>query len=209
MLATLVAFIGVSIFILITPGPDTALTLRNTLIGGRRTGLFTALGVAIGLSIWAFATSLGLVALIVASEPVFVAVKYAGAAFLICLGARSLVSAWRGAPDTATARAAPRILSPWGGLSQGVASNLSNPKIAVLFTSLLPQFATTGEGAFASLLLLGLSFCAMTFCWLTLYAVAVARLGDVLRRRHVRRAIEAVTGGVLIALGVRIVAEQR
>src|SRR5262245_26452266 len=143
MLATLLAFLGVSIFILITPGPDTALTIRNTLIGGRRTGLFTALGVAIGLATWAFATSLGIVALIVASEPVFLAVKYAGAAFLIYLGARSLLAAWRGEHDEALAAAAPRRLSPWGGLSQGLASNLSNPKIAVLFTSLLPQFAST------------------------------------------------------------------
>jgi threonine/homoserine/homoserine lactone efflux protein len=209
MLATLLAFVGVSIFILITPGPDTALTIRNSLIGGRKTGVFTALGVAIGLSIWAFASSLGLVALIVASEPVFLAVKYAGAAFLIWLGACSLVSAWRGKPDDAAAMPARGRLSPWAGLSQGVASNLSNPKMVALFTSLLPQFATTGEGAFASLLLLGLTFCAMTFVWLTLYAVVVARAGDVLRRRNVRRAIEAATGGVLIALGVRMVAEQR
>ncbi len=92
MLATLLAFIGVSIFILITPGPDTALTIRNSLIGGRKTGVFTALGVAIGLAIWAFAASIGLVALIVASEPVFLAVKYAGAAFLIYLGACSLLA---------------------------------------------------------------------------------------------------------------------
>jgi threonine/homoserine/homoserine lactone efflux protein len=208
MLATLLAFVGVSIFILITPGPDTALTIRNSLIGGRKTGVFTALGVAIGLSIWAFATSVGIVALIIASEPVFVAVKYAGAAFLIWLGACSLVSAWRGTHHDATA-VAPGRLSPWAGLSQGVVSNLSNPKMVALFTSLLPQFATTGEGAFASLLLLGLTFCAMTFCWLTLYACVVARAGDVLRRRNVRRAIEAVTGGVLIALGLRIAAEQR
>jgi threonine/homoserine/homoserine lactone efflux protein len=208
MLATLLAFVGVSIFILITPGPDTALTIRNSLIGGRKTGVFTALGVAIGLAIWAFASSVGLVALIVASEPVFLAVKYAGAAFLIYLGACSLLAAWRGQHHDVTA-VAPGRLSPWAGLSQGVASNLSNPKMVALFTSLLPQFATTGEGAFASLLLLGLTFCAMTFVWLTLYACVVARAGDVLRRRNVRRAIEAVTGSVLVALGVRLVAEQR
>jgi threonine/homoserine/homoserine lactone efflux protein len=208
MLATLLAFVGVSIFILITPGPDTALTIRNTLIGGRRTGVFTALGVAIGLSIWSFATSVGIVALIIASEPVFAAVKFAGAAFLIYLGARSLLGAWRGEHEAA-AIAAPGRLSAWGGLSQGVASNLSNPKMAALFTSLLPQFATTGDGALVSLLLLGLTFCAMTFVWLTLYAFVVARAGDVLRRRNVRRTIEAVTGGVLIALGLRLAAEQR
>ena len=74
------AFLGISILVIATPGPDTALTIRNALLGGRRGGVFTALGVAAGQAIWALATSVGLVALLVASEPVFLAVKLAGAA---------------------------------------------------------------------------------------------------------------------------------
>lgn len=208
--ATYLAFLGVSILVMVTPGPDTALTIRNTLVGGRKTGVFTALGVAIGLAIWTLATSIGIVALIIASKPLFLAVKYAGAAFLIYLGVRSLLSAfgperWReAAPDISGPR-----LSASGGLVQGLASNLSNPKMVALFTSLLPQFATTGEGAFVSLIQLGLTFCVLTFAWLVLYAFAVARAGDVLRRRNVQRVLEGITGGVLIALGLRVAAEQR
>jgi threonine/homoserine/homoserine lactone efflux protein len=204
------AFLSVSILVIVTPGPDTALTIRNTLAGGRETGVFTALGVSVGQAIWALATSIGIVALIVASEPVFLAVKYAGAAFLIYLGARSLVSAFGSAQthDT-TPDLAARRLSPLAGLAQGTVSNLGNPKMAAFFTSLLPQFATTGNGAFASLIQLGLIFCALTFAWLVLYAFAVARAGDFLRRRNVRRVLEGITGGVLIALGLRIAAEQR
>ena len=87
-------------------------------------------------------------------------------------------------------------------------SNLANPKMAVFFTSLLPQFAG-GEGAFAGLLALGLVFCAMTLVWLAAYAVVVDRAGRWLRRPAVRRAIDAVTGAVLVALGLRLAAERR
>jgi threonine/homoserine/homoserine lactone efflux protein len=208
--ATYLAFLSVSILVMVTPGPDTALTIRNTLVGGRKAGVFTAFGVAIGLAIWTLATSVGIVALIIASKPLFLAIKYAGAAFLIYLGVRSLLSAfgperWR---EAALDISGPR-LSASGGLVQGLASNLSNPKMVALFTSLLPQFATTGEGAFVSLIQLGLTFCALTFAWLVLYAFAVARAGDVLRRRNVQRVLEGITGGVLIALGLRVAAEQR
>ncbi len=87
------AFLGISALVIMTPGPDTAMTIRNTLLGGRKAGLFTALGVSIGLTIWALATSVGLVALLIASEPVFLAVKYVGAAYLIFLGAQALWAA--------------------------------------------------------------------------------------------------------------------
>jgi threonine/homoserine/homoserine lactone efflux protein len=80
--------------------------------------------------------------------------------------------------------------------------------MAVFFASLLPQFAPTGDAAFAALLGLGVLFCAMTFVWLTFYAVAVARLGRVLNG-SVRRALDAVTGVVLIALGIRLATEER
>src|SRR5256885_13885735 len=90
---SLLAFVSISIFVIVTPGPDTALTVRNTILGGRRGGVFTALGIVIGQAIWAFATSLGIVAVLLASEPVFHAVRLGGAAHLIYLRARSLFEA--------------------------------------------------------------------------------------------------------------------
>ena len=96
MTQTLWAFLGISLLVIATPGPDTALTVRNTLLGGRPGGGFTAAGVAAGQAIWALATSAGLVALLVTSEPVFEAIKWLGAAYLIWLGMHSLWSAWRG-----------------------------------------------------------------------------------------------------------------
>lgn len=208
-LASFLAYVGVAALVICTPGPDTALTIRNTLFGGRTGGVLTALGVATGLSIWALATSLGLVALLVASEPVFRAIQYAGAAYLIYLGIMALREACRGeGASVAAAGLPPCRLAPSVAYRQGLVSNLGNPKIAVFFASLLPQFAA-GSGSFSTLFLLGLVFAAMTLLWLSVYALIVAKAGDVLRRSQVRRIIEAVTGGLLLALGLRIAAEQR
>src|SRR5262245_9321167 len=91
--ASFLTFLGVSILVIVTPGPDTALTIRNSLRGGRLGGIGTALGVSTGQLIWAVATSVGLVAVLLASEPVFRAVRLAGALYLIWLGFQSLRAA--------------------------------------------------------------------------------------------------------------------
>src|SRR5947208_2460767 len=100
---SLLAFLAISALVIATPGPDTAITIRNSLAGGRAAGLATAAGVATGQTIWAFATSAGIVALLVASEPLFLAVKYAGAAYLVWLGLQSLRAAVRSVARVDTA----------------------------------------------------------------------------------------------------------
>ena len=203
-----VAFLLVSAVVIVTPGPDTALTIRNTLLGDRRAGILTALGVATGQATWALATAAGIAALLVASEPAFTAVKLLGAAYLVFLGGQALVAALRGGRGTVLdgpRRRLPAAVS----FRQGVISNLGNPKMAAFFPALLPQFAPAGRGSFAALLALGLLFSALTLTWLTAYAFAVARAGDLLRRSVIRRALEAVTGAVLIALGLRLATERR
>ncbi|HLE98672.1 MAG TPA: LysE family translocator [Gaiellaceae bacterium] len=208
MLQTLVAFVAVSAVVICTPGQDTALTIRNTLSGGRRSGVATAGGVALGQALWTVAASAGIVAVLSASEPVFRALKLAGAAYLIFLGAESLYSALaRRSREDGIRR--PRVPStPARALRQGLVSNLGNPKMAVFFASLLPQFAPSGGGSFAVLLSLGLVFCTMTFAWLTLYAVAVARVRRLLAG-PARRALEALTGLVLVLFGARLATESR
>jgi threonine/homoserine/homoserine lactone efflux protein len=193
------AFLGVAAIVIVTPGQDTALTIRNTLFGGRRSGVFTACGVSVGQAVWALATSVGIAALLRASEPAFTALKLAGAAYLVWLGLQSVFRRSRLQP---TARRGART-----SFRQGLVSNLGNPKMAVFFPSLLPQFASPPE--FGTLLALGLAFCAMTFVWLTGYAFAVAKAGDFLRRDRIRRTLDRVTGAVLIGLGLRLAAEQR
>lgn len=210
MLTQFVAFLGISALVIVTPGQDTALTIRNTLVGGRRSGAFTALGVSAGQAVWTIATSAGLAALLVASEPAFVAVKLAGAAYLVFLGAQALLSAFTRRRSTVAADApAAGERTPWAGFRQGLISNLGNPKMAVFFTSLLPQFSPGGNASFAALLLLGFIFCLMTLVWLTGYAVVVAKAGDFLRRPRVRRTIDAVTGAVFVAFGLRLATDRR
>jgi threonine/homoserine/homoserine lactone efflux protein len=209
MLESLAAFVAVSAVVICTPGQDTALTIRNTISGGRRSGIATAAGVSLGQAVWTLAASAGLVALLSASEPAFRALKLFGAAYLVYLGAQSLWSALR-RRENAKYQIDTRstTLTPRRALGQGALSNLGNPKMAIFFASLLPQFAPEGDGAFAALLALGLLFCSLTLAWLSLYAVAIARLSALLTGR-VRRVIDAVTGAVLVAFGIRLAAEER
>jgi threonine/homoserine/homoserine lactone efflux protein len=208
---SLLAFLGISAVVIMTPGQDTALTIRNTLHGGRGAGAATAAGVAIGQAGWTLAAAFGLTALLVASEPAFVALRLAGAAYLIYLGVHSLWLAIRPSgevPVAANGRDGGG-LAPRRALRTGVVSNLGNPKMAVFFTSLLPQFAVPGPGAGAAMLGLGLVFASMTLLWLSGYAIVVARAGNVLRRPRVRRTVDAITGTVLVAFGGRLAAAER
>jgi len=211
MTSALLVFLGISAVVIMTPGPDTALTIRNTLLGGRRAGVFTALGVSAGQLLWAIATSAGIVAVLLASEPVFRAVKLAGALYLIVLGVHALWGALRpgepaDAPDARTARVR---LRPAVAFRQGVINNLGNPKMAVFFVSVLPQFAPAGHGTLSALVLLGAVFSTLTLAWLASYAALISALGHVLRRSRVRRAVEGASGVVLIGLGLRVAAEGR
>ena len=196
------AFLAVAAAVICTPGQDTALTIRNTLAGGRAAGFGTALGVAAGQACWTLAAAAGATAVLLASEAAFTAVKLAGAAYLVVLGVQTLRHAGR--PPRAAARGTAR--APF---RQGLLSNLGNPKMAAFFGSLLPQFTPATGPAFPVLLGLGLAFCALTLLWLSLYAVAVTRLRGGLERPRVRRALDAVTGVALVALGVRLALVRR
>ena len=201
--ANLAAFIGVSVVIICTPGPDTALTVRNALSGGRRAGILTAAGVATGQAVWTLAAALGLTGLIIASEPAFVTLKVAGAAYLIYLGCQSLVAALR--PGTTAHSVVQRSSRPGRrALRQGLVNDLANPKMAAFFMSLLPQFAPTDGHVFLAMMSLGLTFSLLTFVWLTAYSVAIDRIRAVFARSRIRRTIDGIAGAVLVGFGVRI-----
>lgn len=202
------AFLAVAAVLIVTPGPDTALTIRNTLMSGRRGGILTGAGVATGQIVWAIATCLGIGALLQAYQPAYVALKLAGAAYLIYLGAHSLLRAFgdRRRLDAPPGPSSRRRVGT-RAYRQGVLSNLGNPKMAVFFLSLLPQFVPSSSDTFVALLALGLTFSAMTFAWLTAYSFVVAKAGDIFRRTRVRRTLDGLTGAVLIALGLRVATE--
>jgi len=193
--------------VIVTPGPDTALTIRNTLAGGPLSGVFTAIGVSTGQATWTLATSAGVGTLLVASKTAFVALKLAGSGYLLVLGAQALFDALRSRDGTTLVAADPAgaRLSPVAAFRQGLLSNLSNPKMLAFFTSLLPQFASL----FSGLLVLGLIFCWLMLTWLLVCAFAAARASALLRRPRVRRSVEALTGTVLVGLGLRLALAHR
>jgi threonine/homoserine/homoserine lactone efflux protein len=204
----LVAFLGVAAVVICTPGQDTALTIRNVLAGGRRSGIATAAGVALGQAVWTVAAAVGIVAVLRASQPAFLAIRYVGALYLVYLGVQSLRAAFAGRGGPTGQRPALRVTAA-AALRQGLISDLGNPKMVAFFTSMLPQFTPQGGNALATLLTFGLLFCLLTFVWLSAYSFAVARARRLLSQERVRRALDALLGAVLVTLGLRLALDRR
>ena len=204
MHVALLPFLAISILLIVIPGPDTAMVTKNAVAGGRRSGVYAAFGVSVGLTIWTAAAALGIAALLRASEIGFDILKFAGAVYLTWVGIQMLRS--RGIVAAAgTARTGSGVKA----FRQGLLSDLGNPKIAVFFTSLLPQFVQGTGSAFTPLLFLGVLFAVLTLLWLAVYALAVGHASGWLRRPGVRKALDRVTGVVLIGFGVRLALEHR
>lgn len=203
-------FLAISVLLIVAPGPDMVLVARNTLRGGRRGGIATGVGVTLGLLVWTAAACVGLAALLRASEPAFVALKIVGSLYLVYLGARSLWDSVRRTDmESHLHRSGRARTNARTALREGLISNLGNPKIAVFFTSFLPQFVPARHPSFVAFLVLGLLFAALGLAWLTTYSVVVARTGELLRRPRIRRALDGLAGAVLIGLGARLALERR
>jgi threonine/homoserine/homoserine lactone efflux protein len=196
MHSQLLPFVGTAILIALTPGADTAIVVRNALVAGAAPARRTAMGTASGLMVWGAASACGVAAVLNASAEAYTTVKLAGAAYLIWLGIQAIRHAGAHEPTDGTSAGSP--------FRQGLLCNLLNPKAGVFFTALLPQFVSPQDPALAVSLLLTAIAAATSLMWLTVYATLVPRAGDVLRRQPVRRAIDRVTGTVLIGLGVRL-----
>ncbi len=195
----LAAFLGVAAVVIMTPGQDTLLLIRNTLAGGRRAGITTAIGVAAGQLTWAVATAGGVVALIAAFTPAVWAIQLFGAVYLGYLGLQALLGAARSdRRDGETLHRHRASLSPNIAFRHGLISNLSNPKMVVFFPSLLPRFAPGGADSLAGLVGLGLVFSLMTLVWLSSYVILLGKFGDLLRRPIIRRALEGLSGSILV-----------
>jgi RhtB (resistance to homoserine/threonine) family protein len=197
-------FLAIAVLLIVMPGPDTAMVTKNALVGGRRSGVLAAVGVSVGLIIWTTAAALGIAAVLRASQIAFDTLKFAGALYLAWVGIQMLRS--RGLPPESRSG---RPESGLRALRQGVLSDLSNPKIAIFFTSLLPQFVQGTGPAFVPLLFLGILFALLTLAWLAAYAFAVGHASGYLRRPSVRKWLDRVTGVVLIGFSVRLALERR
>jgi len=201
----LIAFIGVAALLTIAPGPDMALVLRNALRGGRPTVVPTAAGIATGCVAWGAASSLGVAALLAASAQLYQALKLAGAAYLVFLGLLALRAAMRGGPVESSPADLARTRA--GSYRQGLLTNLLNPKVGVFYATFLPQFIAPGQPVFATSVALACIHAGMGLVWLTAYGYGASRLAEVMNRGRIRRGIEAATGTVLVAFGLKLAAD--
>lgn len=211
----LLPFLLVVAVLTLTPGPDMALVLRNGVRGGASAAWWTGLGCCAGIAGYAAASAVGLAALLAASATAFTVLKVVGAVYLVYLGVMALWHS-RGRPgaaasvtggDLATDAPVPPLRRATA-FRQGLLSNLLNPKIALIFLTLIPQFVTPGEPVWTTGVLAAV-FLVVAVVWWRAFSLAVGRLGRLLARERVRTAIDRTAGVVLIGLGVRVALSHR
>ena len=205
MLSAYAAAVGALLLLTLVPGPDVAVVTRFALGSGRAAGARAAAGVVAGLAVWGTLTVVGLAAVLAASTTAYTVVKIVGAVFLVAMGVRML---WRSRGSGASPADAAPVETGHPGRS-GLLTNVLNPKIAVFYTCLLPSLVPAGGSPRVWLPLLVLTHAGLSLAWLVGYAAVVSRARSALGRPGVRAVLDRVTGGVLVAFGVKVGAEAR
>jgi len=195
-------FVLAGVLLNLTPGQDTFFVLGQSLAGGRRAGVAAAVGIAVGSVGHTFAAALGLSALLAASPGAFFAVRLAGAAYLVYLGTRALMAS----AEATLMEAARDSTRPASAFRRGVVTNLLNPKVALFFLALMPQFiAVDSSTKVLAFLVLGLTFVSTGLAWCMVLACAAAAIRALLvQRPAARAALPRVAGGLFIILGLRL-----
>ncbi len=198
---TLLAFIAAASILTITPGVDTAMVLRSAAAGGPRPAAYASIGIALGCLIWGAAVSIGLGALLAASEVAFTVVKWAGAAYLLYLGLKLIVHPRErlDLSDVGTAQI-DSLLS----LRQGLLTNLLNPKVGVFYITFLPQFVPAGANVALFSFFLATIHVILGLAWFAALIATTIPMGRVLRRPRVVSAMDRLTGGVFVAFGAKL-----
>jgi threonine/homoserine/homoserine lactone efflux protein len=205
------SFLLVAVVVSLTPGPATATIIRTSARSGRRTALAAIAGNSVGVLLWAALSAVGVSSLILASQIAYDVLKFGGALVLVTLGIRSLLHSRRAgeamsvqaadaAPDAASSRT---VAAGWRA---GVLTGVANPKLAVFFIALFPQFLDPSDPVLPYALLMALVVVAVDVVWFSTLALAVDRAGALLRPRATAW-MERVAGGVMVALGARLAVE--
>ncbi|NBN78769.1 LysE family transporter [Microvirga tunisiensis] len=216
------ALLGFSIaaaLLTMTPGLDTALVLRTATVEGARPALMAGLGIVAGCLAWGLAAALGLGAVLAVSQTAFQVLQICGALYLIWLGIGMIRAALRrpgqtgpagaDADGTMGAGAANRATAPLRWFWRGLVTNLLNPKVGVFYVSFLPQFLPQGVDVAAFSTLLAAMHAGMGLVWFALLIAATRPLARLLARPAVTRSLDGLTGAVLVAFGVRLLAGAR
>jgi threonine/homoserine/homoserine lactone efflux protein len=197
-------FLGVAVVVTLTPGPATAMVIRSALRGGRRAALLTTIGNSLGVLFWGVASALGVSALIAASEAAFLVLKIGGAVVLVALGVQSFVRSRRGLTKA-------RELDVWSphAFRDGLVTALANPKLAIFFVALFPQFLERGHSSVLTGIAMAGLIVALDLVWFSVLALVVTRLHRAFVTGPWQRRLERLTGSVMVGLGVRLALESR
>lgn len=207
LVGLLPAFVIAVLLISASPGPAMALIFRRAALSGFGGAVPTVLGLELGLYVWALCAAAGLAAIVAASQVAFVVLRVVGAVFLVYLGVKAWRSAWRDrVPDTTVEV---RRSGWWRAFGEGAVVQLANPKAAVFMVAFYPQFVPADRPLFATTAVLALAQVAIEIVFYLALAAIVGRAGAWFRRAAVRRRLDAVSGTVLIALGIRLAATTR
>jgi threonine/homoserine/homoserine lactone efflux protein len=205
VLVALVSFTLASVLIVLLPGPDSLVVVRGLVRGGRRGGALTAAGVLCGLGVWVSATALGISALLRASEVGYDVLKVVGACYLLWLGFRSLTSLRRTIEQPAAVEALEAIRS---GFWAGFLTDILNPKVGVFFVSFLPGFIPSDAGSIGWVTLgFGAWYTVLSALYFAALVAVSSTVAGWMSSARIRRRLDAATGLVLVAFGLRLATE--
>jgi len=204
----LLTFTALAAILTLTPGADTLLVIRSVLGGKVRSGIVTTAGICSGLFFHALLSALGVSLILMASATLYGLLKLGGALYLAWLGLMSLRSALHRPTESEVAERVGRPRSLRRCYVEGVLSNVLNPKAVVFYLAFLPQFINPGDPVlFKSLFLAGIHF-SMAFLWLCLLSLLLDRFRQQLFSSALHRWLEGVCGALLLALGIRLLADR-
>ncbi|MFC4123130.1 LysE family translocator [Nonomuraea zeae] len=193
------SFAAVVALLTLTPGLDTALILRTSLLAGRRPAWGVTLGIQLGTLVWGVLTAAGLSALLAASQTAYDVLRWAGAAYLVWMGLRMLL-----AKDGAEGVPEQEAVGFGKGFTRGLVTNLLNPKVGAFYVAMLPQFIPAeAPHAVMGLLLAGVHV-AEGLVWSVVLIGFASLMSGFLRTRAVRRFLDRLTGVVIVGFGVRL-----
>lgn len=198
-------FLVLSLFVVMSPGIDTALITKRTISDGRKDGYKMALGITTGSLVHTFAAAFGLSAILMQSAVAFEIVKYVGAIYLIYLGLSSFISRKKNKGSTKK----DDLEMKKSAFKQGLFSNVLNPKVAMFFLTFLPQFVKAGENATQQLIIMGIIYTVLSITWFFIYVFFINYLRVWLLSPKVQRIMDQATGLVLIGFGLKLAFEKQ
>lgn len=202
----LAVFLAATVALNLSPGPDMLYVISRTLEQGKRAGIASALGIGAGTLVHTLVTAIGLSAILLSIPIAYQIIRYAGAAYLVFLGLRTLTHL-RGRNESESVADTSNHMSLKSVFRQGVTTNVLNPKVALFFLAFLPQFVDSSKGLVAlQIVLLGLLFDSSGTTWNIIVATLAGRVSDSLRSHsNISRIQKVLPAIILIALGFLVV----